>query len=637
MADLATIMKALRAAAAAGDTAAATRLAAMAKAAQAAPVETAAPEAAPIASLATPAVPGMARPDASYPAGQVPVASPEEAKANQLLAARNAPLTGPTVDPSQVVTDPMTGYTETPPEAYMGQAPPGPTFQDQVVQGSQNLPADAKNANILWALQQGADQGQVRPPDAVPGSPESLPRPTGSGPWVLNPQTGQYINREDMIANINPDMQAAANLAAFNSVTFGAGDNLIGAGSPYRKELVRALNDKAREDFPKTSLAGDVVGAVAAPISAATKAKTLWSAVKNGASTGAIWGALYGFNDADNQQQSRVKEAVIGGALGGVLGTAVPVALTGAWRALRPVMDRASIKATVENLGAVKDKAYKIVADKGIAFDDAQVSGAIKDFGARLQAEGLNLGNIMKVSPSVARQVKAIQTLVANGVKLPLERLDKLRSAVQDIRFNPNTQAEVSQDLGKFVGAVDDMIDNALGGSPDLKVAREAYRTWMQASKIDDAFREAQLRAAASGSGGNIANTMKQALNKILLNDKESSWFKKETLDLMESVVIGNAGQDVLRRIGKLSPNGNGLMLSLGILQAQLNPAMSAISGAGAIAKRLADRGVQKGGRSILEDISGAALTRPVGQGSAAPLIAPGINALRGYGQGAPQ
>lgn len=613
MADLAKIMKALRAADAAGDTEAATRLAAMAKAAQAEvkPVETPAPA----------AVPGMARPDASYAPGQVPVASPEEAKANQLLTDRANFKSVP--NPSS--------------HGFAGMSAPVDTFSDQVVQSSADLAPDAKNANILWALQQGADQGQVRPPDAVEGSPSTMPRPTGSGPWVLNPQTGQYISRDDIKANINPDQADAAKLGAFNSLTFGAADNLVGAVDPYTGEVMKALREKTQEEFPGTSLTGDIVGGVASPITAVNKAKTLLGAVKNGATAGSIWGALYGFNNADSANQSRAKEAVIGGALGGLLGGALPAVLTGAWRALRPAMDRASVKATVENLKSVKDAAYKVVESKGIAFNKVNVDKAIIDFGQRLSTEGLNLASIVKAYPAVARQVNALRTMVAKGAKLPLERLDKLRSAAQDIRFNANTPAEVTQDLGKFVGAVDDMIDNALGGSDELKVAREAYRTWIQAAKIDDAFREAELRAAASGSGGNVANTMKQALNKILLNERESAWFKKETLDLMESVVRGNTGRDVLRRIGKLSPNGNGLMLSLGILQAQLNPAMAGLSALGAVAKRAADRTVQRGGRDVLETVAGAALPRATATGNAAPLIAPAINALRGYGQGGQQ
>jgi hypothetical protein len=619
--------EAARKALAGGDTAAAKRLIDAGRALQA-QTETAAQPKPPNAGPE-----GMARPDASYPAGQVPVASVEEAKANRLLTDRAAAATAPApVDTTQY--DPMTGVPVGGSE--ISNAPAGPTFQDQIVQGSKALPADAKNANILWALQQGADQGQVRPPDAVAGSPETLPRPTGSGPWVLNPQTNQYINREDMKANIDPDAADAIKLGAFNSLTFGAADNIAGAVDPYTGELMKALREKTQEDNPGAALSGDIVGAVASPITAATKAKTLWSAVKSGASTGSIWGALYGFNNADNANQSRIKEGVVNGLLGGAIGGAAPIVLNGVWRALRPAFDRASVKTTVENLKNVKDTAYKIVESKGIAFNKANVDKAIADFGQRLQVEGLNLANIVKSYPQIARQVNALRTMVAKGAKLPLERLDKLRSAAQDIRFNANTPAEVTQDLSKFVGAIDDMIDGAMAGSDDLKVAREAYRTWMQAAKIDDAFRDAQLNAAASGSGGNIANTMKQALNKILKNDKESAWFRQETLDLMESVVLGSTGRDVLRRIGKLSPNGNGLMLSLGILQAQLNPMMAGVSALGAVAKGLADGTVKRGGRDILEEISGAALRRPVATMNAAPLIPPAteaVNALRGYGQ----
>jgi hypothetical protein len=54
--------------------------------------------------------------------------------------------------------------------------------------------------------------------------------------------------------------------------------------------------------------------------------------------------------------------------------------------------------------------------------------------------------------------------------------------------------------------------------------------------------------------------------------------------------VRGGAGQNTLRLIGKLSPQGNGLMAALGLGATVANPVMAAAPAAGLMAKSIADR-----------------------------------------------
>jgi len=57
----------------------------------------------------------------------------------------------------------------------------------------------------------------------------------------------------------------------------------------------------------------------------------------------------------------------------------------------------------------------------------------------------------------------------------------------------------------------------------------------------------------------------------------------------MERVVRGTPGQNLTRQIGKLSPEGNGLMAMLGIGGTAINPAVALASGGGFVAKRASD------------------------------------------------
>jgi hypothetical protein len=91
------------------------------------------------------------------------------------------------------------------------------------------------------------------------------------------------------------------------------------------RDETRSLNQAAEENYPVTSIAGNVAGALAVPAGAAAKGAGFLTRVGKSAGLGTIFGAVSGAGEGEGVADSATKAATgaaVGGAIGGV---AVPV------------------------------------------------------------------------------------------------------------------------------------------------------------------------------------------------------------------------------------------------------------------------------------------------------------------------
>src|SRR5690606_33182631 len=141
-------------------------------------------------------------------------------------------------------------------------------------------------------------------------------------------------------------------------------------------------------------------------------------------------------------------------------------------------------------------------------------------------------------------------------------------------------------DEGRLSGVIVDKIDDLIGQTMQGQKMQEGFRTWSQVRKADmleQAVENAKLQASSSGSGGNLDNAISQQIKSIIRH--RSRGFTKDELAALHKVVAGGSVQNVLRLIGKLSPQGNGLMAALGIGATMVNPIYGAAALAGLAAK----------------------------------------------------
>ena len=205
--------------------------------------------------------------------------------------------------------------------------------------------------------------------------------------------------------------------------------------------------------------------------------------------------------------------------------------------------------------------------------------------------------------------------------EITLGQMDKLRRAIWD-RYNTTKQAG----LLEIIDSIDEAVSGRASTSAILDGARLANARYKKAELLDLAFQKAADQTAATGSGGNILNKMRQAVVSVINNPKQAKWFTQAEIDAMRTFSQGKTGQNLLRKLGKLSPNGNGLMTALNLGAVAVNPAMLAVSAVASGAKELSDRAAVKSADRLIGMAGGQAA-------AAAPRVyqaPPKFNALAG-------
>jgi len=192
---------------------------------------------------------------------------------------------------------------------------------------------------------------------------------------------------------------------------------------------------------------------------------------------------------------------------------------------------------------------------------------AITDFATKtkvaLDAAGLdeNLAPITHKQLSKMESAPAGATVTGNNIK-------SIRQLLGNTAGEPGKEGRAAK---VALDALDEHIPNieakdVISGDPQaageaLDTANANYSAAKHAETVDNKTIKADLRAAATHSGKNVANTVRQRFADIL--DPEHSerqrGFTKDELGLMEQVVRGTKTQNALRYAGNYLGGGGGL------------------------------------------------------------------------------
>jgi hypothetical protein len=412
--------------------------------------------------------------------------------------------------------------------------------------------------------------------------------------------------------------------AALQGATFGFGDEIVGgmagavsaaqnvmAGKPANLsgEVSRFTGQERervsqfRQESPLTAMGAEVAGAVApaivsGPVAALSKLPSVAQAAITGGATGALYGFGSGEGGVSERAENAVKVAIPSALFGAAAQTAINVAGRQAPR-LAEMFRRSSERPSIETLRNTKNAAYEAVEQSGIVFDQNQMNSLLSN-----AMRSIDDANYV---PDVDRQTFAAIRMIENnaGKERTIGQLDKLRQGLWS-RYNASNGSEPA--ILDIIDSVDDMIASHPSTNDLMTLAREANSRFKKAELLDDAMRRAQLQTASTGSGGNVLNKYKQAVTSILTNPKKSKWFNEIEIGQMEEFIQGSMSENALRRIGKLSPSGNGLMLALNIGAIAANPAMAGATVVGAGAKALSDRAGERAMQGLMNTVSGVPL-----------------------------
>lgn len=438
--------------------------------------------------------------------------------------------------------------------------------------------------------------------------------------------------------------------SAFQGMTFGGGDEIVGGGVAavkkltgdgrpigdiYRQEQQREKQrvEEFRKDYPKTSLMSELSGGLIVPLGAT---KT----IKGAMATGGTIGGIASFLNSDGTLTERALNMPLGAILGTLFGGGVAAtgqALSGQLGAIISKKAQQAAAAGGKALDVLKKEAreaYNQAFQEGVsikpeAFNNLldniiqKVSGG-REIKEKLTPQGAAV--IEDMSKSLQGLVKEAGDIpegggLANVVQNALQRADDNKGlSLDDLEYfrqlagvpagNFNNQAEAR--IGKIIkNEIDDFVTklgsgDVYGGDPAVaaKAIEKARNTWSRMRKtevIDKLLEKAGTYAGGKESG------LRNQISNILRNDKKRAQFSKDEIELLMQIrqgsPLGNlianiaaAGYSVTGGRGNL---GQGVASTTGPIAALIGYELGGVGGAAA--GILLDQTVKTGIKAVQE------------------------------------
>lgn len=253
-----------------------------------------------------------------------------------------------------------------------------------------------------------------------------------------------------------------------------------------------------------------------------------------------------------------------GEVVGGVLGGVAPGLVKGSATA------GTTSAPSIEKIKRVAGKLYDRSEKQGVIVAQPKV----QQLASTIKQDLSKFGYTPKLQTRVAAALDELENNVASG-NVTLKGLDIFRRVARAVGNSlDDSEKAISRQM---IERVDDFIDNLTPqdlvtgqtslskATSSLKLARDLWKRSAKSSLIEDALEAAQLRTGSTWSGGNINNAIRQELRKLLIANKRKNYFSKAEAAMIRKVVEGTATENMLRLIGKLSPEGSGLMTVLGL------------------------------------------------------------------------
>jgi len=309
-----------------------------------------------------------------------------------------------------------------------------------------------------------------------------------------------------------------------------------------------------------------LIGEIAGGLNAGGRKIAEMGALKGGALIGGITGA----GKSEGGFQERVKGGATGATLGAVSGYGVDRVLRGAGSAInKSISKKANAKTpSVKELKGKARKIYNKVDDNASVLVPSEGQRVVVNMLEKLRDPRVGFDpKIHKTAHAILKEVRD------NKGALSVTKIRQLQQ-----------RAERVSGAGKFggedahaAGIVRDVLDKALRSNPKMvpgagqkaidgnRIAQmldEADAIWRNAKSagaVEKAIAKGKRNTMKSGSGGNLDNNVRSALDSIRTG-KQGKFLDDETNILIDNIVNGSKMKNAARLIGKsFDPTTGGL------------------------------------------------------------------------------
>jgi hypothetical protein len=410
----------------------------------------------------------------------------------------------------------------------------------------------------------------------------------------------------------------AVRLAA-SGATMGYADKFASymGGAPIEEE--RAKTEAARGRMGLLGTAAEFAGGLA-PVSKAAKAVEAGGAVlrplfgraaTNPYAQAAVAGAGVGAGEAAGHDQDIARGAGLGAGFG-VGGQAAAGLLSKGISGAAGLFNKPKPVQSTGELEALKSAAYQKAEDAGgVVKEDAY-----NRFADELRRMAAEYGHEPSLEPRSAGFFNVLER--NQGENQTMKGLDTLRKVAGRTWEGGKSDAALGgmlrNQIDEFTGtlAPDDLIPgmgDAAAAHSAFKEARDLAQRSFKNDDVQNAIESARLRAASTGTGGNVENATRQNLRKLL--ESNTAWTPSERAAL-EGEVSPGLLRNTLRSVGGLSPDKGVIPLMANLGAAAVNPSALGLSAAALAARHgseaLQRRGVDNIGRLIRSGGDAAAL-----------------------------
>lgn len=305
----------------------------------------------------------------------------------------------------------------------------------------------------------------------------------------------------------------------------------------------------------------------------------------------------------------------------------VTLGLGGAGGSLATVRPRA-VRAeapSLEELTTAKNAAYKAVDDSGVRYAPEAMQGLSSDINSALAAARFNPNLHTKAAPILDQIAEDVNRVT--GYSPTLTELDQLRRQVR-ASVGSSADADERRIGGVILGRIDNFINTAgpeaiVGGDPQhgaalIANARALNTRVEKLRSLDNLDEAATDRAGATGTGANTGNALRQNIIRFQRDTKNLTPDEQAATRL---AIRGGGGQNALRAVGSLSPEGGTVRAATSIATGAMSH--GTIPAVGYVAKRVSDALAERNVQALRDLIaSGGEATTEVSRQLADPAYA---------------
>lgn len=312
------------------------------------------------------------------------------------------------------------------------------------------------------------------------------------------------------------------------------------------RDFYRNNERKLEADHPVAATGLEVAGAIAPALM--SSGATATPSLTRLAARGAVEGGLYGAGASEGDAMDTAIDTTVGAMTGGV---AAPVIgrMMGAGR--RPI----DAPAEAAMLRDVADRGYDTLRAVNPPLPDTYrntLNAIVASAGRR--------GIGQYGDETITGALDYLNTVANQTGPITYQQADDLIEAFKNASKSSNqTQATLAGQISRELkSGLPPSIQQAVRGADD------AWRRSSRSEALTNALTVAQDRASQQGIGGNVINTMRQEVGKLITQNNKTQYFSPDEVAAMRAFVRGGPLDNLLRIMAVASPRRSALGGSVG-------------------------------------------------------------------------